>query len=93
VSVAASETTKATDAVPTTKTPSSVSTAGEGAPPTAASTASQSPTMTVTTTTQRRLDTQVEQTSRRVWPFLVGVAIAVAAGLALLIRRPRIKAR
>jgi cobalamin biosynthesis Mg chelatase CobN len=95
VGVAASQRIETADTVATTKmpAPASVSTAGKAGSTTAGSTSSQSPSMTVTTTTQRRIDAQVEQTARSLWPFLIGVAIAVAAGLALLIRRPRIKAR
>jgi hypothetical protein len=91
VSVAATETSQAPNRVATNRVPSTVATGGEGGP-TAASTPSESPSMIVTTTTHRSLDTQVAQASRRVWPFLVGVAIAVLAGLVLLIR-PGIKAR
>jgi hypothetical protein len=50
--------------------------------------------MTVTTiTTQPRVDTEVEQMSRSLWPFLIGFAIAAAAGLILLFRRAGLGAR
>lgn len=95
VSATASETSETANKAPTSQVPSPVSTGGESASTasTAASTPSESPSMIVTTSTQRSIDTQIEQTSRRVWPFLLGVAIAAVAGLALLIRRPRIRAR
>jgi hypothetical protein len=80
------------DTVATTKVTASVSTAGEAAT-TAWSTSSQSPSITVVTaTTQPRIDTKVEQTSHRLWPFFIGVAIA-AAGLILLSRRSLLRAR
>jgi ABC-type nitrate/sulfonate/bicarbonate transport system permease component len=50
--------------------------------------------MTVTTiTTQPRIDTEVEQISRSLWPFLIGFAIAAAAGLILLFQRSLLRAR
>jgi hypothetical protein len=88
-----SERIETADTVATTKETASVSTAGEAAT-TLGSTSSQSPTMTVaTTTTQPRSDTEVEPTSHNLWPFLIGFAIAAAAGLILLFRRSLLRAR
>jgi hypothetical protein len=50
--------------------------------------------MTVTTTTtQSRSDTEVEQTSRNLWAFLIGLAIAAAAGLTFVFRPSRVRSR
>jgi MYXO-CTERM domain-containing protein len=93
LSAAASERVKTANDVPTHQVPSSVSTAGQRTPG-AVSTPSESSSMVVTTT-HRSGGSQVEPGSEsRVWPFILGVAIAALAGLALLIRRrPRIGAR
>jgi ABC-type nitrate/sulfonate/bicarbonate transport system permease component len=70
-----------------------MSTTGEAAT-TAGSTSSQSRSMTVATiTNQPRIDTEVEQTSHSLWRFLIGFAIAAAAGLILLFRRSLLRAR
>lgn len=90
-SIAPSDTAKAAGDMPIRRVPPAVPTPGVRAP-TTASMPRESPSMIVTTT-QRRSGTQSEQGSNRVWPFLVGVAIAAAAGLALLVRRTRIRAR
>jgi len=91
VGVPASERIETADTVATkVMVPSSTT----GAATTTGTTSSQSPLMTVTTTTtQPRIDTEVEQTSRNLWPFLIGFAIAAAAGLILLFRRSLLRAR
>lgn len=90
-SVAPSKTPKAASERSAMGVPPPVPTPAESAP-TLASLPRESPSMVVTTT-QRSSRTQSEQGSNRVWPFLIGVAIAALAGLALLIRRTRIRAR
>jgi hypothetical protein len=55
--------------------------------------ARESSSMTVTTTTRRSDEPQIERAPNRVWPFLVGVGAALAAGLFLLTRRARLRAR
>ena len=92
VGVPASERIETADTVATNKVTASASTAGAAI--TAGTTSSQSPSMTVTTiTTQPPIDTEVEQISRSLWPFLIGFAIAAAAGLILLFRRSLLRAR
>ena len=91
-SASANAPTEKPSGVATSRAPSAVSTGGGGAPA-VESTPSRSPSMIVTTTTKRSIDTQADQTSRRVWPFLVGVVIAAAAGFFLLFRRSFLGAR
>src|SRR5687768_11754169 len=91
VGVPASERIETADTVATNKVTASASTPGAA---TTAGTSNQSPSMTVTTiTTQPRTDTEADQTSRSLWPFLIGFAIAAAAGLILLFRRSLLRAR
>ena len=61
---------------------------------TSVSTSGQSPSTTVvTTTTQTPIATEVEDTSRLLWPFLTGLAIAAAIGLIVLFRPTVLRSR
>lgn len=90
--IAASSRVETTGTVATTKVPASLSTSGQAAA--AGSSLNQPPLMTVTTTTtQSPSDPEVEQTSRSLLAFLIGLAIAIAVGLALLFRPSRLRSR
>jgi hypothetical protein len=49
--------------------------------------------MVTSTTTYPGTGTDVEQTSRALWPFLIGFAIAIVVGLIVLVRPSVLKAR
>ncbi len=81
---AASDRTGPAESTATTNYKFDVFAAG-GAASTTGTTSRQSPSMTATTTaTPTRIAREFERSSRSLWPFLVGVAIAAAAGLIFL---------
>ena len=91
--IAASERVETPDRLTTEVTPSKP-TAGDSSTAAWSTTSSESPSTVVTsTTTYPRLGTEVEHTSRGLWPFLIGVAIAVGVGLILFFRPSVLKAR
>ena len=91
--IAASERVEIPDRL-TTAVTASKPTAGDSATAAWSTTSIESPSTVVTsTTTYPRIGTEVEQTSRGLWPFLIGVAIAVGVGLILFFRPSVLKAR